>query len=39
MMDTRYLANTFDVRGPYAFACHPTGHCEAGRVGTIAIVA
>jgi hypothetical protein len=38
MMETRSLANTFDERGPYAFACHATGRCETGRVGTIAIV-
>jgi uncharacterized cupredoxin-like copper-binding protein len=37
MMDTRSLADTFDERGPYAFACHATGRCEAGMVGTIAI--
>jgi len=38
MMDTRSLAYTFDERGPYAFACHATGHFEAGMAGTITIV-
>jgi plastocyanin len=38
MMGTRSLTYTFDGPGPYAFACHATGHYEAGMVGTIALV-
>jgi len=29
---------TFDGPGPYSFACHATGHREAGMTGTITIV-
>jgi uncharacterized cupredoxin-like copper-binding protein len=38
MMGTRSLTYTFDGLGPYAFACHATGHYEAGMVGTIVVV-
>jgi len=38
MMQTRTLTYTFDGPGPYAFACHATGHYEAGMSGTIAVV-
>jgi uncharacterized cupredoxin-like copper-binding protein len=38
MMGTRSLTYTFDGPGPYAFACHATGHYEAGMTGTIALV-
>ena len=38
MMDTRSLTYTFDGPGPYAFACHATGHFEAGMVGAITVV-
>jgi uncharacterized cupredoxin-like copper-binding protein len=38
MMDTRSLTYTFDGPGPYAFACHATGHYEAGMTGTIIVV-
>jgi uncharacterized cupredoxin-like copper-binding protein len=38
MMQTRSLTYTFDGAGPYAFACHATGHYEAGMRGTIVVV-
>jgi plastocyanin len=38
MMETRSVTYTFDGPGPYAFACHATGHYEAGMSGTIAVV-
>ena len=38
MMETRSVTYTFDGPGPYAFACHATGHYEAGMAGTIAVV-
>ena len=38
MMDTRSLTYTFDGPGPYAFACHATGHYEAGMTGTVVVV-
>jgi len=38
MMGARSVAYTFDGPGPYAFACHVTGHYEAGMAGTIAAV-
>ena len=38
MMDTRSLTYTFDGSGPYAFACHATGHFEAGMAGAITVV-
>lgn len=38
MMETRSLTYTFDGPGPYAFACHATGHYEDGMLGTIAVV-
>jgi uncharacterized cupredoxin-like copper-binding protein len=38
MMQTKSVTYTFDGGGPYAFACHATGHYEAGMRGTITIV-
>jgi len=38
MMQTKSLTYTFDGPGPYAFACHATGHYEAGMRGTIVVV-
>ncbi len=38
MMQTKSVTATFDGSGPYAFACHATGHYEAGMRGTIMIV-
>jgi plastocyanin len=38
MMDTGSVIYTFDGPGPYAFACHATGHYEAGMAGTITLV-
>jgi len=38
MMETGSLTYTFDGPGPYAFACHATGHYEAGMAGTITVV-
>ncbi len=38
MMQHRSLTYTFDGPGPFAFACHATGHYEAGMAGTIAVV-
>ncbi len=38
MMATKSLTSTFDGSGPYAFACHATGHYEAGMRGTITVV-
>jgi plastocyanin len=38
MMQTRSLTYTFDGSGPYAYACHATGHYEAGMHGTISVV-
>jgi uncharacterized cupredoxin-like copper-binding protein len=35
---TKSLTVTFDGAGPYAFACHATGHFEAGMKGTITLV-
>jgi uncharacterized cupredoxin-like copper-binding protein len=35
---TKSLTVTFDGPGPYAFACHATGHFEAGMKGTITLV-
>jgi len=37
MMQTRSLTYTFTGPGPYAFACHVTGHYEAGMTGTITV--
>jgi uncharacterized cupredoxin-like copper-binding protein len=37
MMQTRSLTYTFAGSGPFTFACHATGHYEAGMKGTIAI--
>jgi Uncharacterized copper-binding protein len=38
MMQTKSVTYTFDGSGPYAFACHATGHFEAGMRGTITTV-
>ncbi len=38
MMQTKSVTVTFDGSGPYAFACHATGHYEAGMRGTITLV-
>lgn len=38
MMQTKSVTYTFDGSGPYAFACHGTGHFEAGMRGTITVV-
>ncbi len=38
MMRTNSLTYIFDGSGPYAFACHATGHYEAGMRGTINVV-
>lgn len=38
MMQTRSVTYTFDGPGPYAYACHATGHYEAGMAGTIMII-
>ncbi len=38
MMDTQSLTYTFDGPGPYAYACHATGHYEAGMTGTVVVV-
>ncbi len=35
MMQTKSLTYTFNGPGPFAFACHATGHYEAGMRGTI----
>ena len=37
MMQTRSLTYTFTGPGPFAFACHVTGHYEAGMTGTITV--
>jgi uncharacterized cupredoxin-like copper-binding protein len=38
MMQTRSITYTFDGPGPFAFACHATGHYEAGMRGTITVI-
>jgi plastocyanin len=38
MMQTGSVTYTFDGPGPYAFACHVTGHYEAGMTGTITVI-
>jgi len=38
MMQAKSLTYTFDGPGPYDFACHATGHYEAGMRGTIVVV-
>lgn len=35
---TKSITFTFSGPGPYAFACHATGHFEAGMKGTITLV-
>ncbi len=37
MMQTKSLRYTFVGSGPFAFACHATGHYEAGMKGTIVV--
>lgn len=37
MMQTKSVTYTFDGAGPYAFACHATGHYEAGMKGTVTV--
>ena len=37
MMQTKSLTYTFTGSGPFAFACHATGHYEAGMTGTIVV--
>ncbi len=38
MMQSGSVTYTFDGPGPYAFACHATGHFEAGMTGTVTVV-
>ena len=38
MMATGSVTYTFDAPGPYAYACHATGHYEAGMTGTITVI-
>ena len=38
MMRSGSVTYTFDGAGPYAFACHATGHFEAGMTGTITVL-
>ena len=38
MMQTKSLTYTFNGSGPYAYACHATGHYEAGMRGIIIVV-
>lgn len=38
MMQTRSLTYTFTGSGPFVYACHATGHYEAGMHGTIVVV-
>jgi uncharacterized cupredoxin-like copper-binding protein len=38
MMQTKSLTYTFSGPGTFAFACHATGHYEAGMQGTIVVV-
>ena len=38
MMQSKSLTYTFDGPGPFAFACHETGHYEAGMHGTIVVL-
>jgi plastocyanin len=37
MMQSKSLTYTFTGSGPFAFACHATGHYEAGMMGTIIV--
>jgi uncharacterized cupredoxin-like copper-binding protein len=37
MMQSKSLTYTFTGSGPFAFACHATGHYEAGMIGTIIV--
>jgi uncharacterized cupredoxin-like copper-binding protein len=38
MMQTKALTYTFNGSGPFAFACHASGHYEAGMRGMIVVV-
>ena len=38
MMQSKSITYTFDGSGPYPYACHATGHYEAGMRGTITVV-
>ncbi len=38
MMQTKSITYTFEGDGPFAFACHVTGHYEAGMRGVIEVV-
>jgi plastocyanin len=38
MMETGSVTYTFDGSGRYSFACHATGHYEAGMTGTITVI-
>jgi plastocyanin len=38
MMQTKSLTYTFNGPGPFAFACHASGHYEAGMRGTITVL-
>jgi plastocyanin len=38
MMATKSLTYTFEGSGPFAFACHASGHYEAGMQGAIVVV-
>src|SRR5450759_2944164 len=38
MMQSKSLTYTFNGSGPYAYACHATGHYEAGMRGIITVV-
>ncbi len=38
MMETGSVTYTFTGSGPFAFACHVSGHYEAGMKGTIVVV-
>lgn len=38
MMQTKALTYTFSGSGPFGFACHVSGHFEAGMQGTITVL-
>lgn len=38
MMQDKSVTYTFDGSGPYTYACHASGHYEAGMRGTITVV-
>lgn len=37
MMQTKSLTYSFTGAGPFAFACHATGHYDAGMTGTVVV--